>query len=232
MSEPVLRPLGILGGTFDPVHLGHLRLAEEACDQLGLTAVRWIPAGQPTHRAAPSSTAQHRLNMVHSAISSNPRFQLDDTEVLNDAPSYTVPTLQRLRTELGTEQPLVLLLGTDAFAGLDTWHRWHELFDLAHIAVATRPGTPFNPFNPTHPTHPAHPAHASPQLAAEFSARQVSTPLDLQTRPAGHILSFPITALDISATQLRAQFAAGRSTRYLLPTQVLDYIFSHHLYSS
>ncbi len=219
MPEP-LKPLGILGGTFDPVHFGHLRLAEEACEYLDLTAVRWIPAGQPAHRTAPTSTAQHRLNMVRAAISDNPRFHLDDAEVLSDAPSYSVPTLQRLRTELGGEQPLILLLGTDAFLGLERWHRWRELFELAHIAVATRPGTTFDP------------AQCSPLLAAEHAARQTISPLSLQATPAGHILTFPITALDISATQLRTQLTTGHSPRYLLPTQVLDYIFSHHLYSS
>ncbi len=220
MSDSELKPLGILGGTFDPVHFGHLRLAEEACDHLGLTAVRWIPAGQPAHRSAPASTAQHRLNMVRAAISGNPRFQLDDAEVLSNAPSYSVPTLQRLRAERGAAQPLVLLLGTDAFMGLESWHRWHELFELTHIAVATRPGAPFDP------------AQLPPLLAAEYAARQTVSPRSLQITPAGHVLTFPITALDISATQLRIQLAAGRSPRYLLPARVLDYIFSHHLYSS
>lgn len=219
MPDIAAAPLGILGGTFDPIHAGHLRLAEEACDQLGLAAVRWLPAGQPTHRHPPASSATHRLEMVRIAIAGNPRFHLDDHEAHSTAPSYTVPTLQRLRATPGVASSLVLLLGADAFLGLESWHCWRELFALAHIAVATRPGTTIES------------TALSPALSAEFAARKVTTPAAFQTAPAGHILSFPFTALDISATQLRAQLKTGHSPRYLLPDPVLDYIFSHHLYS-
>ncbi|MBP9712923.1 MAG: nicotinate-nucleotide adenylyltransferase [Sterolibacterium sp.] len=221
--------LGILGGTFDPVHFGHLRLAEEARLQLGLAAVRWIPAGQPGHRHTPTAAAAHRLAMVRLAIAGQPAFQLDDGEVLSSAPSYSVPTLQRLRAERGALQPLVLLLGADAFLGLESWHRWRELFGLAHIAVATRPGFALAL------------AALPPLLATEFVARATTTLADLHSAPAGRILSFPITPLAISATQLRAQLKAGyahkqgqgqgHSVRYLLPDPVLDYIFLHQLYS-
>jgi nicotinate-nucleotide adenylyltransferase len=214
-----LAPLGILGGTFDPVHFGHLRLAEEAREQLGLEAVRWIPAGQPAHRGAPVSAAHHRLAMTRAAIASNPFFQLDAGEVNSAMPSYSVPTLSRLRADLGANRPLVLLLGADAFLGLESWHRWRELFDLAHIGVATRPGTVLAP------------AALPPALAAELATRQISAASSLRERPAGGVMSFSMAALDISATQVRAHFAAKRSARYLLPDPVLDYIFSNHLYS-
>ena len=142
MSEPA--PLGILGGTFDPVHYGHLRLAEQAREQLGLAEVRWIPAGRPAHRGTPRSAPSHRVEMVRLAIAGNPAFHLDDAEAQSSAPSYSVPTLERLRGELGARRPLVLLLGAHAFLGLESWHRWRELFNLAHIAVATRPRSPLD----------------------------------------------------------------------------------------
>ena len=138
-------PLGLFGGTFDPVHFGHLRLAEESIRHLGLSGVRWIPAGQPPHRGTPQVTAQQRLEMVLRSAEKNARFSVDASEVEAAAPSYTVHTLERLRRELGNEQPLVLLVGADAFAGLATWHRWRDIFALAHVAVSHRPGFPVEP---------------------------------------------------------------------------------------
>ncbi len=211
---------GILGGTFDPVHYAHLRLAEEALTALGCAAVRWIPAGQPPHRAAPQSTTEHRVAMVRMAIAGNPRFILDTAEVERPEPSYTVETLRRLRAETGDRAPLVLLIGADAFAALDTWYRWRELFDLAHIAVAQRPGYSF-----------AAERLPSP-LAACRRERFVPEPQVLGTRPAGCIVEFPTTPLAISATQIRTLLAAGQSPRYLLPDTVLDYIQDNGLYRS
>ena len=216
------QPLGIFGGTFDPVHFGHLRLAEEACGQLGLAEVLWIPAGQPSHRGTPRCTGQHRLEMVRRAIAGNAAFRLDEAEALSAAPSYSVPTLERLRAEhggVGAQRPLVLLLGVDAFLGLASWHRWQELFDLAHIAVATRPGSLLDEARMPQP------------LAAEFAQRRCASALDLNGAAAGRILPFAITALDISATRLRSNLVAGHSVRYLLPDPVLDYISCNRLYS-
>ena len=220
------RPLGIYGGTFDPVHLAHLRLAEEAADSLGLAQVRWIPAGLPAVRQAPQVSAAQRLAMVRLAIEGNPRFTLDSAEVdqaLADGgrPSYTVETLERLRSPqvCGERRPLVLLVGADAFAGLINWHRWHELFDLAHIAVAHRPGFPVA-------------ADSLPDaLAAVFRQRFSADAAALAAAPAGAIVSFAMTQLDISATKIRALLAARRSVRYLLPEALAAYIQEHRLYS-
>lgn len=210
-------PLGILGGTFDPIHFGHLRLAEEAIDALGLGSVRFVPAGRPAHRGVPAAAAAHRLEMARLAITSNPRFSLDAGEVEAATPSYTVPTLERLRRELGPARPLVLLLGADAFAGLATWHRWRDLFHLAHLAVTHRPG-----FDLDAASLPA-------PVAAELTARR-APPASLWDAPAGTIVPFAITPLAISATQLREFVAAGQSPRYLLPDAVVEYIACHHLY--
>ena len=212
-------PLGILGGTFDPVHYGHLCLAEEARKALGLAEVRWVPAGLPAHRAPPLASAQQRLAMVRLAILGNPAFSLDDSEAQSAAPSYSVPTLERLRAHIGPQRPLVLLLGADAFLGLCTWHRWRELFGLAHLGVATRPN------------YALAGASMDAALAEEFRLRQSSSAAAMAAAPAGRIVPFGITALDISATALRAEIAAGRSPRYLLPDPVLDYIATNRLYN-
>jgi nicotinate-nucleotide adenylyltransferase len=211
-------PLGIFGGTFDPVHVGHLRLAEEAREALGLAGVRWIPAGQPPHRGAPRAAPAHRLAMVRLAVADNPAFAVDAGEVDAGTPSYTVATLERLRASLGWTRPLVLLLGADAFAGLESWHRWPALFELAHLAVLHRPGYGL--------------ADLPETLAAQACSRRAECAAQLADRPAGLILALPMTPLAISASDLRARLAAGRSVRYLLPGAVVDYIARHHLYDS
>lgn len=217
LSESLPVPLGIFGGTFDPVHYGHLRLAEEAMLHLGLGGVRWIPAGQPPHRGRPQVMPEQRLHMVERAIAGNLAFMLDSAEVEAASPSYTVHTLSRLRGELGPAQPIVLLVGADAFAGLSSWHRWREILELAHIAVSHRPG------------FPVEPASLAPDLAEVFT-RHVGAAGDLARRPAGVITSFAMTQLAISATQIRKLLANGLSARYLLPQAVLDYIQTHDLY--
>jgi len=136
----VIPPIALLGGTFDPIHFGHLRLAEELAETLGIGQVRLIPAGRPPHRGQPRAEAGHRLEMVRRAIAGNPRFILDEREIQRAAPSYSVDTLTSLRAELPPGTPLVLFMGADAFLGLTTWHEWRRLFELAHIAVAQRPG--------------------------------------------------------------------------------------------
>lgn len=214
-----LAPLGIFGGTFDPVHLAHLRLAEEAADQLGLATVRWIPAAQPYHRQAPLVSAAHRLAMVRLAVADNPRFAVDAAEIDSQTPTYSVPTLERVRDEVGPARPLVLLVGADAFAGITSWHRWTELLGLAHIAVTTRPGCPLDL------------ASLPPALATEYQARQADVAA-LQEAPAGHIVSFAMTPLAVSATQVRSLLARGASPRYLLPDEVIAYIRRHFLYRS
>ena len=214
MSEP----LGLFGGTFDPVHFGHLRLAEEAISQLGLAGVRWIPAGQPPHRGTPQVTARQRLEMVLRSTEKNALFSVDPAEVEADAPSYTVHTLERLRGDLGNGQSLVLLVGADAFAGLSSWHCWRDIFSLAHVAISHRPGFPVELTSLPH------------ELATEFKDRRLPDAGALKVSPAGGIVTFAMTQLAISATQIRKLVANGLSARYLLPDAVLDYIDRHSLY--
>lgn len=208
----------MFGGTFDPVHFGHLRLAEEAITHLGLAGIRWLPAGQPPHRGQPQVTASQRLDMVRLATAGNACFVVDGAEVEAAAPSYTVHTLERLRHELGPAQSLVLLVGADAFAGLSGWHRWRDIFSLAHVAISHRPG------------FPVEMASLPLDLAAAFGQRRVADPAQLAASPVGSIVTFAMTQLAISATQIRRLLANNLSARYLLPDDVLDYIQTHSLY--
>lgn len=213
-----VRPVGVFGGTFDPIHVGHLRLAEEMAEAIGLDRVLFVPAGQPPHRSAPRTAARHRLEMTRRAIAGNPRFASDDREIRRAEPSYTVDTLTSLRGELGEDRPLWLLLGADAFLGLPGWHQWQRLFALAHIAVAERPGAPVLQ------------SDALPEsLRAEVAARQVAD--GSAAGPAGSVLLRRMTPLAISATAIREALARGCSARYLLPDSVLDYIGENQLYA-
>ena len=210
--------IGLLGGTFDPVHFAHLRLAIEALEQLPLASVRWIPSGQPGHRGAPAAAAGHRLAMLRLAIADEPRFALDDADARSAVPTFTVNTLARLRAELGAGVPLVLIIGADQLLALDSWREWKRLFELAHIAVAKRP------------RFEVRAGTLAGELAAEY-ARRSAEASELARTPAGAITTFSMTPLDISASAIRAGLATGRTPRYLLPDTVLDYIASQQLYT-
>ena len=210
--------IGVFGGTFDPIHYGHLRLAEEVADRLRMTEVHIIPAHIPPHRATPSVTSAHRLEMARLACMGNPRFRLDDRECRREGASYTVDTLTELRAELGSERPLCVLMGVDAYLALDTWSRWERLFQLAHIVIAHRPGFELDA------------SQLPASLAAVTLERRSGEVADLRAEPAGRVLAMDIPPLDISATAIRAALREGRSARYLLPDAVLDYIGRNRLY--
>lgn len=205
--------IGVLGGTFDPIHFGHLRPALEVHESLGLQALLFIPSHVPPHRDAPVAAARHRLAMVEHAIAGVPGFRIDSRELDRSGPSYTVDTLRALRAEIGAERPLLLIMGLDAFAGLDTWHRWREIPALAHVVVARRPGS----------TMPEDAAYL--ELAGATESRSA-----LEDRACGLVFFQSVTQLDISATDIRERLSGGRSPRYLLPDSVWHYITEHHLY--
>lgn len=215
MAISAVNAIGVLGGTFDPIHNGHLRLAWEAYTHLGLQEVRLIPCHVPPHRDTPSSSAQHRLAMTMLACEGVPGFRVDDWEIRRDAPSYSVETLQHLRESLGGDTRIVFLMGMDAFRSFSTWHQWPRILELAHLWVAQRPGTEA-------PT-------ADSQEGRLLQQRKCAHPALLDTL-AGQICIFDSTALDIAATDLRNQMAQGISPRFLLPDSVRDYIEHHELY--
>lgn len=211
------QPIGILGGTFDPIHYGHLRTALELLEALELAQVHFVPCRIPAHRATPAVTAEQRLTLVRLATLGQPGFVADDRELRREGPSYMVDTLAALRAVVGAETPLCLIVGTDAFRELHTWSRWQSLTEQAHIVVMQRPGI-LQPLPPL--------------LESFVTPRVIYDATDLRRRPAGGILFQPVTQLNISATQIRALLARGQSPRYLLPEAVLAYIHDRGLYRS
>jgi len=207
---------GVLGGTFDPIHLGHLRLGWEACSRLSLSKLFIVPCHIPPHREEPHSSAQHRLNMAHIACKNTPEFEVTDWETKNNGPSYSVKTLSHFRARFGADLPLIFIMGTDAFNGLSRWHQWQDILSLAHLWVAHRPGA-------------ALPA-ADTEESDLLKARQVHKASDLLKSPAGGIFLCNTTALDISSTALREQIRNGEDPRFLLPEPVRDYIRENKLY--
>ena len=196
--------VGIFGGTFDPIHFGHLRTAFELLHALRLAEVRLVPAGNPPHRGVPLCDARHRLEMARAAVADQPGLVVDDREVRRAGPSYTVLTLRELRDE-APGRPICLLLGMDAFLGLPQWHEWRSVFDLAHVVVAHRPGWT------------APDAGTLGELLAERGTQRVD---DLHESVAGRIHVRPVTQLEISSTDLRDLIVAGHDPRYLLPDAV------------
>lgn len=205
MAAEAQRPLALFGGTFDPVHLGHLRAAWEASEWLDAD-VRLLPARVPPHRPQPVASAEQRVAMLRVALAGQQRLHLDTRELYRDGPSYSIDTLRGVRDEIGASRPLIMLTGADAFAGLPSWHRWRELFTVAHIGVLTRPG---------------HDGVWPAALQAEVDARESDTAAALHHAPAGRIIRLPVTPLDISASAVRALLAAGRSPRWLLAAGLL-----------
>lgn len=206
--------IGIFGGTFDPVHFGHLRPALEVQQALGLNEVRFIPAGQPPHRETPYASTPQRLSMLRTAIDDQPGFVVDERELRREGPSYMVDTLASLREEVG-QTPLCLILGYDAFLGLPGWHQWNSLIELAHLVITHRPG-----WN-----------HDELEDALQSLVKQCETGVErLSEQAAGGLLFVPVTQLDISATIIREQIRAGQDIRYLLPDTVYRIIREQKLY--
>ncbi len=211
-----MQPTGLFGGTFDPIHCGHLRTAYELWQELQLDEVRFLPTGSPPHREQPSASAAMRLKMVQAAVADQPRFVVDDREVRRSGVSYSVDTLTELRQEY-PQRSLCLLLGMDAFLGLPNWHRWRELLPLAHIVVAHRPGWKAPSRGPLG------------ELMVDHGTGSIR---ELHERPAGCVYVHAVTQLEISSTELRALIIAGRDPRYLVPDQVRQIILETRCYAA
>jgi nicotinate-nucleotide adenylyltransferase len=206
----------VLGGTFNPIHNGHLRSAVELLEQLGLERLHLMPCARPPHREAPRCPAMRRADMVTLAVAGEPRLCCDRRELTRTGPSYTVTSLAELRAEYGPRTGLCLVMGCDALLGLPRWHHWQELLDYAHIVIIARPGW------------------ALPQageLLDWLDRHRLQSAAQLRRAPAGGVLLLELSQLAISSTGIRALRQAGRSARYLLPDSVLDYIERHQLYT-
>jgi nicotinate-nucleotide adenylyltransferase len=207
--------IGVFGGTFDPIHFGHLRMALELHQQLALTRVHMVVASVPPHRDQPVAAPAHRLAMLQRAVDHHVGLQADDRELRRTGPSFMIDTLAEFRAEYGQEAAICLAMGADAFAGLTGWERWEQLLDLAHLVVMARPAAPA--LSAQLQTW-AHPHWSDDHEAA------------LTDTPAGRILRVELSQLAISATAIRAQFGAGSDPGFLLPDTVIDYIEQHRLY--
>ena len=209
-----MRPIGIFGGTFDPIHYGHLRSAFEMLQALDFEQVRFIPCGDPPHRGITYATAEQRLRIVELAIQGQDGFVADDRELVRGGLSYSVDTLESLRGEF-PDRSLGLIVGMDAFLGLPGWHRWTEILEIAHIIVAHRPGWK------------APDIGALGQLISDYGTHRVN---DLHTAIAGRVHIHAVTQLEISSTEIRDLVAAGRDPRFLMPDAVRDEILNSEIY--
>lgn len=209
-----MRPAGIFGGTFDPIHYGHLRTAFEMLQALRFDEIRFMPCGDPPHRGVTFADAAHRLEMVQVAVEGQPGFVVDDRELHREGPSYTIDTLEALRQE----QPgrsLGLIVGMDAFLGLPGWHRWREILDFAHIVVAHRPGWRAPDIGPLG------------EMLNEHGTLRVD---DLHENSHGSVHIHAVTQLEISSTEIRELVEAGRDPRFLMPDAVRDVIAATSCY--
>lgn len=209
--------IGIFGGTFDPVHLGHLRTVLEVKQALQLEHVRFIPCFSPPHRAAPQADAQQRLALLSAALEQQDDFVVDTREIQRGGASYMVDTLQSLQAEF-PQQTLCLIIGLDAFYYFDTWKAYLQILELAHIVVMQRPGRELAQLQ----TRPA--------VYTLFMTYGIKDPQLLRQQAAGLIWIQPVTALAISSTAIRAQLAQGGTIRYLVPDKVLTLIQQQGLY--
>lgn len=209
------KAIGILGGTFDPIHMGHLRMALELYDTLDLARVHLIPCYQPVHRKMPVASPAQRLAMVECAVMNEPVLVADDREIKRKNPSYTIDTLLDMREEM-PDTPLCLFIGLDAFLSFTSWHRFKDILDISHLVVAHRPNYQL-PLT---------------GLVADILKERLQHEIGyIHENMGGGILLRPITQLEISATDIRKQIAMGRNPRYLLPNSVYDYIKTHSTYS-
>lgn len=212
--------IGILGGTFDPIHHAHLRLAEEVAESYGLEEVQFIPSADPPHRERPQTSANDRYEMVRLAVESNKKFIANPIELDRSGKSYMVDTLTNIR-EINPDASINLILGTDAFIELMGWNRWKQLFTLANIVVAYRPTVPLEKLA----------NKLKGELLAEFTDRHSATPSNFNHTKAGQIFTYRFTSLAISSSSLRERIQKNMSLEYLLPNNVIKYILDNSLYT-
>lgn len=208
-------PLAFFGGTFDPVHYGHLRCADEARQKLGLQQLYLLPSGTPAHRPTPRATADQRLEMLQLAQAEFPALGIDSRELRRSGPSYMVDTLRELREQF-PHRSLLLVIGQDAANRLHTWHQWEQLFSLANLVILTRPGESED---------------YRRDLARKIQDRLVSEVQELANLPAEQVLQLQVSPVDISATTIQSMMRLGRSPKSMMPASILNYIDEKRLYA-
>lgn len=225
--------IGVFGGTFDPIHNGHLRIALDVQQQLSLSCVHFIPCKNPVHRDEPMLGAEQRLHLLRLAIQDQSSFVADDREIQRVGPSYMIDTLESLATDY-PQQPLLLMIGADAFAGFDQWHRWQEILERAHLVLMQRPGL----------SQIYSPDSYSQELAHELRQRIVGQATDspqkisgnlqqlLAKKSAGSIICVPVTQLKISASEIRKKLKMGQGIDYLLPESVRQEVINQQYYQA
>lgn len=221
MTTQIVSNIGIFGGTFNPIHFGHLRMAQELAEHLQLDEVRFIPSANPPHKTTPIVSAQDRAHMVKLAIAGNALFTLDEIELLRTGASYTIETLIELRKTVGDQTRLNLLMGTDAFRHFNTWHRWEEIIEYCHIVLVARPQPSNQPHAPLNET-----------LEGFLKAHYVEDANALQQAAQGVIHMQAITPLSISSTDIRSRVKHRKSINYLTAQTVVDYINSQQFYQN
>ncbi len=216
-NEVIRQPVGILGGTFDPIHNGHLRMGIEVAERLNLNDVRLMPCHIPPHKASPSVSSQQRADMVALAADTFPAFRSELIELTADTPSYSVKTLRKLRAQadIGKDRPLIFIMGMDSLLSLKSWYEWENLFELCHLAVCGRPGS--------HPTD-------QDDIHDVLQQHETQNINDLLTLPCGKIWFVENNLLEISSTQIRDNIRQNRSNRFLIPENVIEFIKTHDLY--
>ncbi len=208
-----MKPIGVFGGTFDPVHYGHILPTVNVCDRIGIDEVRYIPNFLPPHRGRPQARAKDRWNMLVLALAQYPQFVADDREIRRSERSYTVPTLRSLRSQFPF-RPLCLILGMDAFLQIQSWHSWASVLQLANIVVMQRPG------------------FCLPHRLPDWWERAFEPEFqNLYRRIRGCIVHVEVEQFDISASNLRSQLARGLDTSQHMPKCVVNYIKNQHLYN-
>lgn len=213
--KEVLMPVGILGGAFDPVHIGHLHTAIELIEKFFLQDVYFVPCQTPVHKPPTIAEASDRLAMLKLAIDGEPKFHVDDREIRRKTPSYMVETLRSFREQFGEERPLALILGSDALMGFTSWRNWEEIFELAHLIVVPRG---------------IHKIRLPAELEACLSFRKNKTPKTIVRSAAGEVFFQRTTKLDISSTAIRSSMKKNQSVRYLVPDKVWEYMQEQELY--
>ncbi len=206
--------LGILGGTFDPIHLGHLHVALSLYSALGLAEVRLTPCGGPLLRKPPIASAEQRLTMVKIAIENHHGLKVDNREIERGGPSYTIETLRSIRAEIG-RRPMMCILGVEQFAQFNQWHDWQQIIELAHLVIVTRAG---------------YDLVWQPEVAKLLKQRQIMDKQLLQQSASGHLMFQSIIPLLISASEIRTKISQGDDPAVFLPAKVWEYIQQQHLY--